>query len=165
MSKVFTPGEFAAFLFNIAKHLPEAEHRGLEAGAKLIQASAKSFIGTQAAAAGPFPAFAPLSGATLDGFVHPHGFNIPGKRELGFPDDPLLRTGEMRDSIDIKVEGRAAHIGSDDEKAEWQELGTPDALFPIPPRSFIGRAGFVQEAHAVKAVGDHIAKVLGGRGE
>jgi hypothetical protein len=57
----------------------------------------------------------------------------------GFPEnEPLLRTGEMRDSIQAHVEmfgpehGRAV-VGSNNDKAAWQELGTSR----IPPRSFL----------------------------
>jgi hypothetical protein len=53
--------------------------------------------------------------------------------------EPLLRTGEMRDSISAMVQmysaqhGRAV-VGSTSDIAVWQELGTSRG---IPPRSFL----------------------------
>lgn len=58
---------------------------------------------------------------------------INEKRRLGFrgPDfEPLLRTGEMRDSIKGASRGLVGVIGSDDPVLFWQELGT----VTIPPR-------------------------------
>ena len=55
----------------------------------------------------------------------------------GYPEDePLLRSGEMRDSIEHTVGKEEAQIGSNNDKAVWQELGTEH----IPPRSFLGGA-------------------------
>lgn len=54
----------------------------------------------------------------------------------GFPpNEPLLRTGELRDSIEYNMDrdGRHAYVGSDNEKAVWQEFGT----VRIPPRPFL----------------------------
>ena len=58
---------------------------------------------------------------------------INEKRRLGFrgPDfQPLLRDGEMRDSIQGASDGLIGMIGSDDPVLFWQELGT----VTIPPR-------------------------------
>ena len=55
---------------------------------------AKSYIGHEQ------DEWAPLSGATIEGFRHAYGFWIPGKRELGYspPDyEPLLRSGQRVD--------------------------------------------------------------------
>jgi hypothetical protein len=62
------------------------------------------------------------------------------KVRAGFePDAPLLRTGEMRDSINhiISTDGNSATIGSDDQKLVWHELGTDR----MPPRPVMGPAG------------------------
>ena len=66
------------------------------------------------------------------------------KEELGYapPDNPLLRTGDLRSSIEHRVTAvtplgsAAAIVGSTSEVARYQELGTQN----IPPRAFIGRA-------------------------
>jgi hypothetical protein len=92
------------------------------------------------------PEWAPLSEATVEGFRHPYGFWIEGKRELGFTGhesatDPLLRTGEMRESLDVSVEGLTQVVGSPDKVMLYQELGTHNALTgDIPPRPTISLA-------------------------
>ena len=59
---------------------------------------------------------------------------IADKQRHGFPTPkPLLRTGEMRDSIEHTVHGNEGCVGSNNDKAVWQELGTGR----IPPRSFL----------------------------
>jgi phage gpG-like protein len=54
-------------------------------------------------------------------------------------DAPLLRTGEMRDSIthSISLDGNSATIGTDDQKMVWHELGTDR----MPPRPVMSPAG------------------------
>lgn len=47
---------------------------------------------------------------------------------------PLLRTGEMRETIHHTVYEKAAVIGSDSQIAVWQEMGTSK----MPARSFLG---------------------------
>jgi hypothetical protein len=42
---------------------------------------------------------------------------------------PLLETGEMRASIEWNAEGKEGHVGSNNDKAVWLELGT----VRIPP--------------------------------
>lgn len=77
---------------------------------------AKDLIGHQQ------PSWQPLAEST-----------IRQKGRLGFraPDfEPLLRTGEMRDSIKGISNGLTGTIGSDDPTLLWQELGTAT----IPPR-------------------------------
>jgi phage gpG-like protein len=62
---------------------------------------------------------------------------IASKEQKGEPTpDPLLATGELRDSIQFVVEGHTAVIGSDDPVAVYQELGTET----IPPRPFLSSA-------------------------
>lgn len=73
--------------------------------------------------------------------------------------EPLLRTGELRDSIEHAVGAGEAAIGSNNDKAVWQELGTDK----IPPRSFLGSAA-VENAEAVKKiVGETIVIALVGK--
>jgi hypothetical protein len=96
--------------------------------AKLVEKEAKAEIGTYQEQAGPFIAWPELAESTKSDRVN-----------QGYPEDePLLRTGEMRDSIGttISTDGMEAQIGSNDDKAVWQELGTEH----IPPRSFLGGA-------------------------
>lgn len=80
---------------------------------------------------GAFRAWAPLAESTVE-----------QKTQAGYapPDNPLLRTGEMRDSISGRVTmkgiGKALsviEVGSTDPVALYQEMGTDT----IPPRPFI----------------------------
>lgn len=82
-----------------------------------------------------------LSTATVEGFRHINGRWIPGKQELGYggAESPLLRRGDLRDSVSWVSEGLVGEVGSDSKIALWQELGTDHAEYPIPPRPFISR--------------------------
>jgi hypothetical protein len=69
--------------------------------------------------------------------------------------DPLLRTGEMRDSIDYSVRpllgvGVEVTLGSADKVAIYQELGTPT----IPARPFLTTATMAAMDEADKILGD-----------
>jgi hypothetical protein len=79
-------------------------------------------------------------------------FQAIGKRDDRGPDSsishkmlgnsPLLETGEMRASIEWNSHGLEGHVGSNSDKAVWQELGTSR----IPPRSFlVGAAVHMEE--------------------
>lgn len=55
--------------------------------------------------------------------------------QLGFtPDDPLLRSGTLRDSLKTESAGLIAGVGTEDERMVWQEQGTAT----IPPRPLLG---------------------------
>ncbi|KAA0686006.1 hypothetical protein DTW90_34535 [Neorhizobium sp. P12A] len=119
----FTLDSMAAFLTEMAVHMPMAEHNALAAAAQVVETEAKAEIGHYQGAAGPFAAWAPLKPETI------------AQKANG--DTPLLETGEMRDSIGTVIQEHEAYVGSDDDKAVWQELGTSRG---IPPRSFLGGA-------------------------
>lgn len=82
----------------------------------------------------------------------PHGWWPPLAPEtLSRKDNvntPLLETGELRASIEWNAEGKVGHVGSDSDKAVWQELGTSRG---IPPRSFL-MAAAMQEGHKIEKV-------------
>jgi len=103
---------------------------GLEAGfrviVKEIEETAKEEIGVYQPAYGPFDAWVPLAESTKADRV----------RKGYTEDDPLLRSGELRDSIESEVIGLAAIVGTKSEIGLWQEVGTSN----IPPRPFIGPA-------------------------
>jgi hypothetical protein len=135
--------------------LGAAGTKGLEQGARIIEAEAKRSIGRDD------NGWAPLSPATLNGFDL-DGRHIPGKIELGFspPDNPLLREGRLRDSYQHTTQGHEAVVGSDDEVAVYQELGTPNARFPIPPRPVLGGAAHRKAEEVVEAVAKATLRVF-----
>ncbi len=140
---MITLQEAAEFFLASAARCPEVMS-GVVAG--VVEAGAeraKGLIGNE------HDGWAPLSGATVYGFRHPRAGWIPGKEELGYGgfESPLLRTGQMRDSIEFSVASLIGEVGSNDKRALWQELGTV-AEYSIPPRPFISR-GLLEAAEAV----------------
>jgi phage gpG-like protein len=75
-------------------------------------------------------------------------------------DTPLLETGEMRASIEHVVRGRSAFVGSNNDKAVWQEFGTAR----IPPRSFIGMAAIECEERIHKLTREAVGHAFAGHG-
>lgn len=93
---------------------------------KEIEETAKEEIGVYQPAVGPFEAWSPLAESTK-----------ADRLRLGYTeDDPLLRSGELKSSIESEVVGLAAIVGTKSEIGLWQEVGTDR----IPPRPFIGPA-------------------------
>lgn len=121
-------GALAAHFERLAMVGEEVAHHITKLGAEAIEKDAKSRIGTYQDGGGGFPAWANLAQSTIDDRIR-KGFT---------PDDPLLRTGELRDSIEHQVSGTEAVIGTPDIVALYQEQGTST----IPPRPFLGPAGF-----------------------
>ena len=73
---------------------------------------------------------------------------------------PLLETGELRASIEWQSHGLEGTVGSNNDKAVWQELGTSR----IPPRSFLMGAAQHMEDKIHKMAGRAVMAVLAGRG-
>lgn len=69
-------------------------------------------------------------------------------------DEPLLRSGELRDSIQSEVVGLAAIVGTKSETGLWQEIGTDR----IPPRPFIGPAYLRKIDPLMEAIGQTISR-------
>ncbi|WP_042298954.1 hypothetical protein [Paraburkholderia kururiensis] len=133
---------FAAHLIRLDGGMLLQLHAGLERVAAHIERTAKEEIGKYQPQVGPFDAWPELADATKEDRLA-HGFT---------ENDPLLRSGEMRDSIGRTVRGLEAEIGSTSDIMVYQELGTVNAAHPIPPRPVLGPA-------AVRA-GPVIRKVL-----
>lgn len=123
--------QFVTVITRVAITLPIARHTALEHACQIVEDKAKRLIGTYDAD----PQWPELADATKEDRVR-QGFS---------ENEPLLRTGELRDSIHHTVIGDTGHVGSDDNKAVWQELGTKS----IPPRSFL-KSALVSEAHAIE---------------
>lgn len=115
----------------------------LEAVGSKIEKDAKEIIGHyQRSDTGPFPEWEELAPSTKADRVS-QGFT---------PNDPLLRTGELRNSIRHEVRGHSVAVGSDLDIAIYQEMGTAT----IPPRPFLRVAAF----RSKKWLGKLYAKTL-----
>lgn len=155
--------QFVEFLETRPGAIRRGQHNGMHEAADMIVKCAQDKIGEYQAAVGPFSAWADLAESTLEGGYDQHRRWYPGKIELGFspPDNPLLRHGQLRGSIEKHLTENTIVVGTHDPVAHYQEFGTSDG--EIPPRPFIGPAMF-QECHAAaKLVMGHIlAAMFGG---
>ena len=118
---------------------------------KDAEAHAKAKLGTYQGEAGIFPAWAPLAASTIE-----------EKIKSGYPTpSPLLREGDLRDSISYDVEASGLTItvtlGSDSEVAVYQELGTID----IPPRPFLGPTMFERGEIYAAVAGLEVVEAMG----
>lgn len=138
-------GDFLMFLEGAHRAMAGAAEGAMERACQVVEHEAREEIGSYQGAAAPFPAWAELADSTKADRVR-----------QGFPEnDPLLRTGEMRDSIGHSVVATGVGtvegtVGSTSQIAVYQELGTDR----IPPRSFLGGALMREEAVVVKILGD-----------
>lgn len=117
-----------------------------------IEKQAKRQITHLQEATGPFEAWAPLAESTIERKEEhsPYVLNDDG--------NPGLDTGEMRDSYQHTVDGWTAHIGSDNDKAVWFELGTDK----MPARSVLGMAAVNKADQIVKYIGGATVVALTG---
>jgi len=132
-----------------ARLLVALEH-GLEKAAAKIDKAARDKIGEYQDANGMHDAWPELADSTKK-----------ERSRLGFTEnDPLLRTGELRDSISHETDGHlTAIIGSTSDIAVYQELGTDK----IPPRPFLGSAAYEHIDDVKKLVGGAvITGIVGG---
>lgn len=128
-------GQFGKHLVKLAAMNQEFTDHMTETSADFIKKDAQLQIGAYQDQIGPYKAWDQLADSTK-----------ADRRSQGFPEnEPLLRTGELRDSIEVSREGGTAVIGSKSDIALWQECGTPDAKYPIPPRPFLGPAAFASK--------------------
>ena len=140
--------QFAADMRRVRDQMPEAKAAALRSAAESVRDEAKALIGTELA---DWPALA--------------GSTIAEKRRLGFAGkvsdtDPLLRTGELRATIQVgEITPQHAVVGTDDPIAAYQEFGTER----IPPRPFIGAAVFRTEAVARHKMAMVLVETLKGR--
>ncbi len=117
MTKVFSLLGFLAEPPAIERDLHASGPKIVEEACKIVQKKAKAAIGKN------HEMWAPLAELTIADKQH-HGYPTP---------KPLLRTGELRDNIEYTVHGTEGAVGSNLDRAVWQELGTSR----IPPRSFL----------------------------
>jgi hypothetical protein len=144
MTDVFTILGFVAELKACERDLEALGPKIVERACQIVQKKAKATIGHE------HDAWPPLAESTIRDKAA-HGYKTPA---------PLLRTGEMRDSIEYVVHGNEGCVGSNNDKAFWQELGT----VKIPPRSFLVSAAISSEDKIHRMVGASAVAALSGYG-
>lgn len=161
--KEFDLAGFAMHLARLPAIVLMEQHEGLEHAARVVEKAAKAKMGEYQGAAGPFVGWAELADETKDQRVN-----------QGYPEnEPELRSGILRDSIEHQSGDTEAHIGVPDkmvqhpyhpkpenigEIAEAQELGTST----MPPRSFLGGAGVQKADEVVEILGSFVVGALVG---
>jgi hypothetical protein len=147
MTQTFTLLGFVAHLKNIEHtYHHELGPRIIRKAAEMVAKAAKDRIGKTHS---DWPALSPET--------------IADRVSKGFaPNQPGLRTGEMRDSIGITIapDGLSASIGSNDPHLLWFELGTSRQ----PPRSVLVAAAQSVEDRIHKMAARATIAVLAGRG-
>lgn len=140
---------FIAHMTAVQAAVAGQTERGLERAAKLLANDVRQQIGRYQPPVGPHPGWAPLSPAYE-----------AKKVAAGFKANaPLLRTGEMRDSVGYRVNGNEAVVGAKDEKAVFHEFGTSE----MPPRPMFGPAVFRNRRAIEQILGDAVLDgILGG---
>lgn len=142
-------GNITHFLVHLAEAqlaVHVATHRALDRAAAIVERDAKQQIGDYQPEAGPFNAWPELADSTKQDRVN-KGFS---------ENDPLLRTGELRDSISRQVQGSEAAVGSTSDVMVYQELGTDR----IPPRPVLGPAALKNKDRIEKVLGDAVVHAL-----
>jgi HK97 gp10 family phage protein len=135
--------QFAADLGKMEVGFGLFQHEVMEKACVMVEKEAKRVIGTYDYN-WPALAEATIADRVAQGFA---------------PDEPLLRTGEMRDSIEHRVETEGLGmktvglVGTDNPIAKYQELGTRT----IPPRSFLGEAAMHKEEEIHELFGSSVA--------
>ncbi|WP_241767786.1 hypothetical protein [Tanticharoenia sakaeratensis] len=136
-------------------------HRGVADGADLIKTETKVQIGHYLEGPEAGLPTAPLADRTINERIR-----------MGYtPDDPGLRSGDMRESYGTRVSESAlrvdASIGSDDLHAVYFELGrtiyTDKGVNYQPPRPELSVAAIRNEDRVVDGVSRAIVRALEGR--
>ena len=146
--------EFLRFLMTLPEAVRIATEAGLARAGKLVADEARSEIAQYQSAAGPFKEWAPLADSTME-----------EKTRLGYapPDNPLLRMGDLRDSIGHQVTEHAGSpavvVGSTSPIAVYQELGSRR----MPARSFLAGALFRKRDEAINEAAGAIVGAMAGR--
>jgi hypothetical protein len=138
---------FVAHLATLERGLDITTREIVAAGCEAIATEAKSVIGTYDAT----PTWPQLAEST----------QRDRERKGYAPNEPLLRTGELRDSITWTiVSDHEGAVGSDLDVAVFQELGTSK----IPPRSFPRSSALAVAPDIADLAGAVTAGALGGQG-
>ncbi len=136
--------QFLALLERATAETPIAAAGALTETMEALKVEARAYIGHE------LPEWPPLAAST-----------VAEKERLGYvghvsETDPLLRTGHLRESIEVSIDGLTGVLGSTEPVALWQELGTSR----IPPRPFLSLALFHSQPIAAPLFGRALMKVL-----
>ena len=113
-----------------------ARREALEKAAKVVEEEAKAEIGHY-----------------QDGWAQLQESTQADRVKQGYPaDEPLLREGDLRESITHAVDGHKAVVGSNDMVAVYQFMGTDH----IPPRDALGGALRRKEREVVEILGKDV---------
>jgi HK97 gp10 family phage protein len=137
---MFTLASFAAHLGAINADLKLAGEGIIAEWCWNVRENARHAIGTYAYG------WQPLSDSTIE--------------HKGGRDEPLLDTGQLRDSIGIKLFPNRGVVGTNDETAEWHEYGTSK----MPPRPFMLPAAFQATKEIEKSARKYVSAALRGQG-
>jgi phage gpG-like protein len=142
--KVFDLIGFAAQMRAVDHDLEALGPKIVERACQIVQKKAKAAIGQE------HELWAPLAESTISD-KQAHGYATP---------KPLLRTGELRDSIEYTVHGNEGCVGSNSDIAVYHELGTSR----IPPRSFLVSSAISSEDKIHRMAGAAAVAALSGHG-
>lgn len=142
MSGLMSLAGFIGELGIITSEIEEMNHFALETACQIVEDEAKS-KGFGSYTYG----YEPLKPATV------------ARKKTG--DSPLLETGELKGSVQHKVEGHSGFVGTDNDKGVYNFLGTSRG---IPPRDPIKGAVEHSGAKVEEAIGRPFAAWLGGEG-
>jgi hypothetical protein len=127
----------------------EADKHSLHKATELLQEHVREKFGEYQPEAGPFVEWAQLADSTKADRVY------QGYAE----NEPLLRTGDLRESVETLVRDNVGYVGSDSDIAVYQELGT----IKMPPRSTFGSAAVETMDLIVEIVGKGAVAALVGK--
>jgi phage gpG-like protein len=140
---------FAAHLAALEAGIATQLEKGLDHAAAHVQKTARDEIGHYQNAAGPFPKWAELTDGTKEDRVR-KGFT---------ENDPGLRSGAMRESIERQRQGLEAAVGSNDDHLVFFEMGTKTA----PPRPVLGLAAHYEREAVGEIITGAVIRALSGR--
>ena len=146
MTMKFDLAGFAAHCLTMEADIKLAEEAAMEKACQMVEKAAKRAIGKYL----PGYDWPQLAAATQE-----------ERRRLGFDaNKPLLRTGELRDSLSHSVgyEGTelVGYVGSTSKIALYQEMGTSR----IPPRPFLSASLMAQERAIVELFGRMVSAAM-----
>ena len=145
--KEMTLTGFVAHLARIRAAMPAAEQAGLDRAGLLIEQEAKDLIGTEYAG---WPALADRTVAEKQ---------AKGQTSRVSGTDPLLATGELRESIARHVDGHSVTVGTPDPVGVFHEFGTSR----MPPRPFLAAAAHRKAEAGANAIGAAVGHALAGK--